>query len=150
MQRNGFTLVEMMIAVALMALFAGATIFTISSVGQASADTASRLASRLAAARDMSIVSGHPVGGWVTASGYGFEQLRAQEWQPFTEGPFAAADWERGTSVSFGGNEQGHGRVRFDTLGVPQQPLVVRIASGGRTAEVRVSATGDVSVEQLR
>jgi hypothetical protein len=38
------------------------------------------------------------------------------------------------------------GRIRFDSLGLPDLAASVRLTRDGQTAEVRVAANGDVTV----
>lgn len=146
MQRNGFTLVELMVVIALMAVMAGAVVVS-AGTGSGPADTATRFASRLAAARDEAILTGRPISAWATASGYGFDQLRAGHWERYSTKPFAGADWGAGTQITFASADKGRARVRFDALGMPDQPMVLRISREGRTMHVRVAANGDVTVE---
>lgn len=144
--RNGFTLVELLVVIAVMALLTGAVVLTAVSPAGAS-DSATRFAGRLAAARDQAVLSGRPVSAWVSPSGYGFDQLSAGRWQRMTDRPFEGADWGRGTTVRSAAAAAGEGRarVRFDSLGLPDQPFAVRIERDGRAAEVRVAANGDVT-----
>lgn len=146
--RNGFTLVELIVVIALMALLTGAVVLTVATPGGAG-DSASRFAGRLAAARDEAVVSGRPVSAWVSPSGYGFDQLSRGRWQPMAEKPFDGADWDKGTTVATAAaaGSEGRGRVRFDSLGLPDQPFAVRIERDGRSAAVRVAANGDVTVD---
>jgi general secretion pathway protein H len=146
-QRNGFTLVELMVVIALMAVAAGVVALTVGSHGSGATDTATRFASRLAAARDQAILSGRPISAWATASGYGFDQLRGGHWERLTTKPFDGADWGHGMAVSFVGADGARARVRFDSLGMADRPMALRLSQDGRTADVRVAANGDVTVE---
>lgn len=146
MPRNGFTLVELMVAISVMALFAAAVVFV--AVPQESpANAASRFASRIAAARDTSILTGQPVSAWVSPSGYGFHQLREGYWQQLDQKPFESNDWGRDVTVAFEDSANGRVRVRFDSLGMPDRPLTLRIASAHRAARVSLTANGDISVK---
>ena len=146
-QRNGFTLVELLVVIALMAVTAGAVVMTIGPASAGAGDTASRFASRLAAARDEAILAGQPISAWATASGYGFDRLRGGHWERLTSKPFDGADWGPDTKVSFASSGEPRARVRFDALGMVDQPMVLSISRNGRTAQVRVAANGDVAVD---
>ena len=148
MPRNGFTLVELIVVIAVMALLTGAVVLTVASPAGAS-DSATRFAGRLAAARDQAVLSGRPISAWVSPSGYGFDQLRAGRWQRLTARPFEGADWGKGTTVQSAASATGEGRarIRFDSLGLPDQPFALRIERDGRAAAVRVAANGDVTVD---
>ncbi|HUE78644.1 MAG TPA: GspH/FimT family pseudopilin [Sphingomicrobium sp.] len=147
MPRNGFTLVELMVVIALMALMAGAVVMTVGAPGGGPAAGATRFASRLAAARDEAIVSGRPMSAWVTPSGYGFDRFQGGRWQPMSAAPFEGDNWEPGTDVKLATATEARVRVRFDSLGLPDSPASVRLVRDGRTAEVRVAANGDVAVQ---
>lgn len=146
MARNGFTLVELMIVIAVMALLASAVVLTAGTVGGGPQDAATRFASRLAAARDEAILTGRPMSAWVSPSGYGFDQLRQGRWERLDEKPFQGDDWGHDMAMSLAG-EQARSRVRFDSLGLPDQPLQLRLSRGGSTAAVRVAANGDVTAQ---
>lgn len=147
MARNGFTLVELMVVIALMALAAGAVVATLGSPGGGPTHAATRFASRLAATRDEAIVSGRPMNAWISASGYGFEQFRQGRWHPVSAKPFQAENWPDGISVNMSEDEQGRARARFDNLGMVDSAMTIQLVGGGQTAIVKVAANGDVAVE---
>lgn len=144
---NGFTLVELMVVLTIMALFTGAVVMTMGKLGGGSSESANRLGARLAAARDEAIVSGTPIAGWVSASGYGFDRFETGRWQPLSVKPFEGANWESGTTVSVAGAAEGRARVRFDSLGLPDAPLSLRLARNGETSRIEIVANGDVKVQ---
>lgn len=143
MRRNGFTLVELMVVVAVMALMAGAIAVSAGDSGSGPGAAASRFASRLAAARDEAVVSGRPISAWVAVSGYGFERYRGGSWQAIAARPLQGDNWQSGTSVALAGLRA---RVRFDSLGLPDRPASFAVSRDGRTARVEVAANGDVTV----
>ena len=141
--RNGFTLVETMIVIAVMALLAGVTVLTFGPIGADPKDAATRFASRVAAARDQAILTGRPISAWISPSGYGFDQLRDGRWEKLDRKPFEAADWGAGMRTSLDDRT----RVRFDSLGVADQSLGIRLFRQGESAGIRIAATGEVTVE---
>ncbi len=143
---NGFTLVELMVVLAIMALFAGAVVMTMGRLGGGSTESANRLGARLAAARDEAIVSGTPIAGWISASGYGFDRFEKGRWEPLSAKPFEGANWDSGTQVSVDGAGEGRARVRFDSLGLPDAPLSLRLARNGEISRIDIVANGDVKV----
>jgi len=153
MRRDGFTLVELLIAMLVMALLATAVVLTAGGGGRGVAADATRLASRIAAARETAIVSARPVGIWVSRSGYGFDLRSGGTWKPADRKPFETVDWPRGTEVSAAGLagrqaalSGGRARLVFDNLGLPDAPMSLRLARDGRSAEIAVAANGDVKV----
>ena len=147
MPRNGFTLIELMVVIAVMALMAGAVIEPAGAPSSGPGAGASRFASRLAAARDEAIVSGRPISAWVAPSGYGFERYRGGAWQPVSTKPFQGDDWPLGTVVALPGDAGARASVRFDSLGLADRPGSFVLTRDGRSARVSVAANGDVTVE---
>jgi general secretion pathway protein H len=145
--RNGFTLVELMVAIALMALAAGVVVLTVAAPGKDPRDAAVKFATRLAAARDRAILTGQPISAWIAPSGYGFDQYRSGRWQQLEEKPFDGADWPEGIIVTSAGESGGRARVRFDNLGMPDNPATIRLDRDGAVAEVVLVANGDVRVK---
>lgn len=142
MREQGFTLVELLVVITVMALLATGVVMTLPASGTGARDAASRFAARVAAARDTAVLTGRPTGLWISPSGYGFEQLRGTDWQPVNVKPLAQEDWGRGVQVGV----EGQARVRFDSVGLPDRALDVRLAQGPRQATVRIAANGDVEV----
>jgi general secretion pathway protein H len=146
MERNGFTLVELMIVIAVMALLASAVVLTAGSTGGGPQEAATRFASRLAAARDEAVLTGRPMSAWVSPSGYGFDRFQQGRWERLDVRPFQGGDWGRDVALSLAG-EQARSRIRFDSLGLPDQPLQLSLSRDGAEANVRVAANGDVSTQ---
>lgn len=154
MRRNGFTLVEILIVMMVMALLATAVVLTADTGRRGVAADATRLASRIAAARETAIVAARPVGIWISRSGYGFDIRSGGAWQPANRKPFDTVDWPAGTTIAgtgLAGRQAalGGGRMRlvFDNLGLPDAPMSLRLDRDGRSAQVAVAANGDVKVE---
>jgi len=144
--RNGFTLVEMMIVITVMALLAGVVVLTFPT-DRGPSEAAIRFASRIAAARDQAVMTGRPISAWVSSSGYGFDQVRDGRWEALEQRPFDVTDWGPGMEVGLTGAASSRGRVLFDSLGVADQAMAVRLARAGKSAGVRISANGEVTVE---
>ena len=154
MVRNGFTLVEMMVVMLVMALAGGAVMMVVGSGGGSVGQDAARLASRIAAARETAITGARPVSLWVSPSGYGFDQYSGGKWQAEARGPLKAGDWEAGTTVTTSGisgegakASGGAARLTFDNLGLPEGPMTVVLKRDERTARVDIAANGDVAVK---
>ena len=140
---NGFTLVELMVVLAIMALAATAVILTIPGEERTVRSEADRLAARLAAARDVAVIEGRSVSVNFAPSGYGFERRIAGEWQPLPGRAFAQRNWPGGVRFS-AGDGQGAARILFDRVGISPTPQVIVLTGGDAREIVRVSATGEV------
>ncbi len=154
MSRDGFTLVEMLIVMLLMALLATTVVLTAGGGGSSLSADASRLASRIAAARETAIVSARPVGIWIGRSGYGFDVRSGGAWSSLVQKPFETVDWAEGTDVvaiGLAGKEAalsgGRARLVFDNLGLPDAPMRLDITRDGKSAQIAVAPNGDVKVQ---
>ena len=154
MIRNGFTLVEMMVVLLVMALAGGAVVMVVGSGGASVGQDAARLASRVAAARETAITGARPVSLWVSASGYGFDRYSGGKWQAEERGALKSSDWDEGITVTTSGISGqgaklsgGAARLTFDNLGLPEGPMTVELKRAERSARVEVAANGDVAVK---
>ena len=141
---RGFTLVELMVVLAIMAVAATAVALTIPGEERTVRSEADRLAARLAAARDVAVIEGRSVAVNLAPSGYGFERRISGEWQPLPGRAFEQRNWPGDVRFS-AGDGQGAARVLFDRVGTSPTPRVVVITGGDAREIVRVSATGEVS-----
>lgn len=141
---NGFTLVELMVVLAIMALAATAVVLTIPGEERSVRGEADRLAARLAGARDIAVIEGRSVAVNFAPSGYGFERRIAGEWQLLPGRAFAQRNWPGDVRFA-AGNGQGAARILFDRIGTSPTPQTLVLSGGDAHEIVRVSATGEVS-----
>lgn len=141
---NGFTLIELMIVLAIMGLVAAGVIVAMpDSRGRLSGE-AERFAARTAAARDLAILEGRPVAVRVTARGYAFDRRQAGEWAPIPDSEFRSQPWSRGTAALVG--QGGTIRTAFDATGQPSAPATITLARDGQRARIAIAADGGVRV----
>jgi general secretion pathway protein H len=141
---HGFTLVELMVVIAIIGLMAGAVVLTMPDPRGDLLDEAERFAARTAAARDMAVIEGRPVAVRVSGGGYAFDRRRDGQWQPLTERAFAARLWGAGVRAELGGPPAA--RAAFDATGRPSGPFSVVLMRDGMRIGVRIAADGAVSV----
>jgi general secretion pathway protein H len=141
---RGFTLVELMVVLAIMALAATAVVLTIPGEERTVRSEADRLAARLAAARDVAVIEGRSVAVNLAPSGYGFERRISGAWQPLPGRAFEQRNWPGDVRFA-AGNGQGAARILFDRVGISTTPQAVVLTGGDAREIVRVSATGEVS-----
>ena len=147
---GGFTLVELMVTITLIALMSAVTLWAIPSPGGRVADEALRFAARARAARDQAVVEGRPVSLWVTPGGYGFDRRVAGRWSPVADKPLRVERWAEGTRAdpnSGGGDAGGRTRVTFDPTGLPDRAADVRLSRSNATMLVRLGADGSVRAD---
>jgi general secretion pathway protein H len=143
-RQNGFTLVEMLVVVFLIGLAATAVVLSLPGDASKVRDQADRLAARIAAARDAAVLETRPMGLWLRPSGYGFEQRQGGAWQAATGKTFEQVNWQPGTQLSIGSENQT--RIIFDVTGLPSSPLAISLDQGEAAVKVTISAAGDVAV----
>lgn len=140
---NGFTLVELMVVLAILGLAAAAVVLTLPGEERSVRSEADRLAARLAAARDVAVIEGRSVAVNFAPSGYGFERRVNGEWEPLPGRAFERRNWPRDVRFAAGG--EGVARILFDRVGTSPTPQAVMLSGGEAREVVRVSATGEVS-----
>lgn len=144
-QVRGFTLVELVVALAVIGL-AGATVaLTLPSSDDLLAREADALAARLSHARDEAILGMRTVEVAVTARGYAFSRRRLARWEPLEGRGFDAVDWNSGTAPAL---PPGASRMafRFDPTGAAEPARLV-LSREGRQARIAVDDGGAVTVD---
>ena len=142
---RGFSLVELMVVLAILGLATAAVILT---ARPSSADARAeglRFAARAAALRDRAIIEGRSHALWISGTGFGFEQRRGESWQPLVDNRLHQRDWAASTAVS--ANGQAQQRVIFNRFGLPDQPLTLTLTSDGGQARVILDGGGAIKVE---
>lgn len=139
----GFTLVELMVVIAIIGLMSATVVLTMADPrGRVSSDV-DRFAGRVHAARNTAIIAGRPVALWVSSGAYGFERRAQGAWEPITEGPLVSHDWSGETRAELG--QRTRLRVMFDSIGRADQPLDFSLARDGQQLRVRMDLDGKVT-----
>lgn len=139
MTRQGFTLVELMVTVAVIGLAAGAVVLSMPDPRPAVGLEAEQFAARLSRAREEAIMTNRPVAVQADAAGYGFSSFDGAEWAPLT-GVFQPRPWGEGVAAS--GDPV---RVVFDPTGV-SDPAEVRLTRDSQSRVVAVDGAGEVNI----
>lgn len=142
----GFTLVELMVTITVIALMSAAVLWAVPDPRGKVRDDALRFAARVRAARDQAVVTAQPVSVWATAGGYGFDQRIAGRWSPVADKPLRVERWTEGARATLDATE-GRVRVTYDPTGLPDRAADVRLAMGGRAMLVRIGADGSVRAD---
>lgn len=138
-KKPGFTLVELMAALAIIGLAAGALMLTLPETTPDVADEAARLGARLTAAREEAVMTNRAVAIEATATGYAARVFDGG-WKPLNDGPFHPETWQAGTTL------RGEAvRVAFDPTGVAE-PASIVLTRAGETATVSVDGAGEVRI----
>lgn len=142
-RQRGFTLVELMVVLAVLALAATVVVLTIPGSNARVSNEADRLAVRIASLRDLAIVEGRPMAVVVSPSGYAFERHGADGWSALPGRAYARRDWPTGIRLT----QPADGaplRVTFDNIGTISASTSLTIGDGTTAAQLRVSTTGEV------
>lgn len=139
-RRAGFTLVEMMVTVAILGLAASAVVLAAPDPTPRLPVEAERLAARLVRAREEAILTNRPVAVDIGAEGYGFRVRSEDGWTPLTAAPFERVAWEEGTRV------EPTGAVLFDPVGLAE-PAQLSLSRDRARATVSVDLSGEVRLD---
>jgi general secretion pathway protein H len=130
---RGFTLVELMVVIAVIGLASAAAVLAMPDPRGRLVDEAARFATRVRAARDAAVIGGRPVSVWVTPGGYGFDERRSGQWIALADKPLRVSQWSEGTQAVL----SERGRVTFDSTGMADRMLIVPL----RRERTRVTVT---------
>lgn len=145
----GFSLVEAMTALMIVGLMAGAVLLLAPGSDHKTRTEAERLAARVVAAGEESIVVNRPLALIITRDGYGFERLEERGWAPEApNSPLGFRAWEDDIEarVEIAANGPDDVRVaRFDALG-GATPAMIVLDGGGARWRVSIDGQGDAHV----
>ena len=142
--QQGFTLIELMIVITVVALMTAAVMLVIPDPRGRIRDDAEHFAARARAAHDAAIVNARPVSVWVTAGGYGFDERAGGQWRALGD-KLSVVQWKNGIkAVPTGAG--GRDRVVFDPTGMADRPMTVELRREGQSMRVAVGINGAVRV----
>lgn len=139
--RAGFSLIELMVVIAIMGVLATAVILTVPPGNDAPRRDAERLASVLGHALEEAILSGQIIEARVDGEGYRFRTLKGAERLDIELGPLAQARWSPGVELA---TDQPLS-LRFSPQGdVTPSDIVLR--AGASALSVRLNEDGRAEV----
>jgi general secretion pathway protein H len=140
--RAGFTLVELLMVVAIIGLAAGAVVLSVPDPRPSVAEDAERFAARLSRAREEAILSNRPIAVDATAAGYDFMVFDGAAWSALDEGPFRPETWTAGTTVVPSATPV---RIVFDPTGVAD-PAAMTLTRERHSRIIAVDGAGEVTL----
>ncbi len=141
----GFTLVEIMVVLAIIGLMSGVVALTLPDEAAALHRQADRFAGHLVRAREEAIMASRPVRVRVDAVGYGFERYGRDGWQPVDGSAFEARRWSEDVAPAFDPH-QTQASFLFDPTGAAE-PQALVLARGNRRVAVALDGGGRVQVD---
>lgn len=135
--RNGFTLIELMVVIAILGLAAATVVLNAFPGGPNPRAEAEQLAARLASARNLAITAGTDTALLLTPTGYSFEQRAQSGW---TTPKIPPHSWPTGLNVA--AQIEGGGRLRFDPTGLAT-PATITLGP----SRITITQAGEINVE---
>lgn len=141
---KGFTLVELMIVMAIIGLMTGVVMLTIPDPRGRLVDAGERFAARVVAARDAAVIDGREMSLSIDPLGYRFEQRSRGEWRPAAQRELAQGEWGDGVGVRMGHDSRK--RIIIDTTGLVSEPVTVTLRRDGEELPIAIGQDGVVRV----
>lgn len=144
----GFSLVELLVVVAMIGLLGSAVLLTLPPTGTSAGDQAERLAAHLLRAREEAVLGNRAVAVRVGRDGYHFLKRDGGGWRELEAPPFHPRRFADGIRASVGGDAEVV-RFEFDATG-GGAPGDLRLDDGDGAVRLVLDETGEVALHAAR
>jgi len=142
---SGFTLVEMMIVLAILGIGASAILLTAPDSRRSLLNEAERFAASLVRAKEEAVLTNRTIDVRITPEGYTFGAISRGLHRPLDDRAFKSAEWSDDTAVMLADSGQ-LSRIAFDSTGIATPASVDLFRSDGHVRVV-VDIAGSVRVD---
>jgi general secretion pathway protein H len=142
---RGFTLVELMVVMSIIAVASAAVLFSLPDEGRTLRDSAERFAAQAATLRDAAVMDASVKAIRLDPGGYHFEHFTDGRWVATNDKPFRAVSWPDGVRARIAPVSEA--RIRFDATGLAD-PSTLSLSMDGKQASVMIDAGGEIRLGQ--
>jgi general secretion pathway protein H len=142
---SGFTLIEMMVVLAILGLAAGAILLTAPDSRRSLIQEAERFAAHLVRAKEEAVLTNRTIDVRITPEGYAFGAVSRGLHRPLDERPFGPVEWSEDTTAILTDTDQ-RSRIAFDSTGIATPAAVDLFRSDGHV-RVAVDIAGSVRID---
>jgi general secretion pathway protein H len=142
---GGFTLVEMLVVLAILGVAAGAILLTVPDSRQSLTREAERFAASLVRAKEEAVLTNRIVDVRITPEGYEFGATTRGVRRPLAGRAFGSVAWNEETTAMIGRGDE-RSRILFDATGMATPAAIDLYRSYGH-ARVIVDGSGSVRID---
>jgi general secretion pathway protein H len=141
---SGFTLIEMLVVLAIIGIAAGAVLLTAPDSRRSLIQEAERFAASLMRAKEEAVLTNRTVDVQITPGGYAFGVTSRGLRRPLEQRPFGSVAWSEDTTAVVSGDQRS--RIAFDSTGIAT-PIEVDLFRNDGHVRVRVDMAGSVKID---
>jgi general secretion pathway protein H len=142
---SGFTLIEMLVVLAILGIAAGAVLLTAPDSRRSLIWEAERFAAGLVRAKEEAVLTNRTIDVRISRDGYAFGATSRGLRRPLEQRPFASVAWNEDTTAIVAESDQ-RSRIAFDSTGMATPAAVDLYRSDGHV-RVIVDIAGSVKID---
>jgi general secretion pathway protein H len=142
---SGFTLIEMLVVLAILGLAAGAILLTAPDSRRSLIQEAERFAAGLVRAKEEAVLTNRTIDVRITPEGYAFGAISRGLHRPLNDRPFGSVAWNEDTTAIVAESDQ-RSHIAFDSTGIATPAAVDLFRSDGHVRVV-VDVAGSIRID---